>query len=402
MPNVVEELFRKGSAAVANALPPLEEYMENPIRQCFLRQALIGFSENTRRASGFSFAGLKKEYDRLRSLEAAAGKTDPSLNLDGHMLGRIAFMDHETRGARPLALLSLLVTHEIEKRNGVFETPRHRMAERALAAINFVNPILDYLRTEDAHLLSVGVHPTDDDARPETVSLSATVDYDLVLKRTVTEEHRERLASAKTLWISGTSLRRTGIIAGIDYERGFEAQVKRMVLDEGGTVRIVMLNPASRKACEYAWLQDHWTDRGTPKQSREDYLSDTRRTFEAFDRIRREIEEEPARRAGRKGTFSLCGLDYMLTYGMDIVNHGLTDAVVFVRQYPLASVTTGEDSNPGEDRPIIRFGHDTPSERYWYNFYVRQFELHEALGHWQQHGGKPDATQPRPMSGRTT
>ena len=173
-----------------------------------------------------------------------------------------------------------------------------------------------------------------------------------------------------------------------------ERQLKRMVLEGGGTVKIAMLNPDSEKACEYGWIQDYWTDEGEPEQNLADYRSVTRRAFKAFGRIQREINKELTKRTYSKGALLLYGLDYLPTFGLDIMNPGLSDPVVYVRYYPIASVSAGDLQNPGEDRPIIRypgedrpiirFDQSTPDQKYWYDFYVRQFSLHEALGRRQQ------------------
>jgi hypothetical protein len=225
-----------------------------------------------------------------------------------------------------------------------------------------------------------------------------TVDDDKILREDYPPDYERRFAAARSLLITGLCMRRTGVLADTNFlqQRKFETLVREIVLDRGGTVKIIMLEPGG-SACRFGWLQDYWTDKGAPEKTYEDYLDDVRKTANKFEQIKTSVERDLKRVTGKKGEFRYYLLDYMLSCGLDIVDHDYDDAVAYVRYYPLAS------RQIGEDRPFIRVDRKNHTE--WYDFYFDQFRLHEALaiksfsGHSQETRTRHD-TSTRPDAQR--
>jgi hypothetical protein len=170
---------------------------------------------------------------------------------------------------------------------------------------------------------------------------------DTILTPTYPPDHFDRISGANTLWLSGLSMRR--IISKDDFR--YQGAV-RAVLERGGIVQIVMLDPES-EACRYAAIQDFGKDRA----NRDEYRTRVLETLTKLCDIKAE----------RKGTLSIATVDYMPTFGLDIVDPEEENAIIYVRYYPLNSEAVGDD------KPYLRL---EKSYGRWYQFYYDQFKSH--------------------------
>jgi hypothetical protein len=120
-------------------------------------------------------------------------------------------------------------------------------------------------------------------------------------------------------------------------------------------VKVLMHHP-KYDVCKYAMMQDGpGTDPDGYKQLVHEHLSE-------FCRMRATAE--------RGGNLKIRTIDYMLTFGLDIMNgNNEATGIVYVRYYPLPR----KNEKRVDDKPIVRL---TQNDARWYAFYVGQFERH--------------------------
>lgn len=162
MEGVVEALFREGDEVVLDILPPIESFMSDPIRVCALRLVLLGLADKTRKAE-FSFTALFSEWNRLLGLmggrgdRAAKRKLEKGLEINENAIRRYVFVENNPRDPnRMAALLTLLAVHEINRHGGVDGSSR-RLAQAAQNAVDFIEPILVFLKTREPSSLNLGM-----------------------------------------------------------------------------------------------------------------------------------------------------------------------------------------------------------------------------------------------------
>jgi Swt1-like HEPN len=165
------------------------------------------------------------------------------------------------------------------------------------------------------------------------------------------DEYDRDFKNARELWITGTNLRR--IVTGQGSSRYLD--LIKSVLSKNGTVKILMNHPDS-EACQYAMMQDG------PHNNLLDYRQGVGDNLNTFCTMRDTVPRG-------KTNMLIRTIDYMLTFGLDIMNgQDETRGVTYVRFYPLPKKLEMID-----DRPLVRLScHDAT----WYKFFVGQFERH--------------------------
>ena len=176
------------------------------------------------------------------------------------------------------------------------------------------------------------------------------VDYDKVLpkKYPPNDLHKKDLLSARNLFLTGLCMRRTGVSSEHDFEDqvGFRKLVRRIVLEENGVVKLIMLHPRA-EACRFGWMQDYWTNQGEPEMTLARYCDEVKKALDRFYNIQAGVRQELGDKQSDKCDFLVYPIDYMLTFGLDIIDRP-SGAIAYVRYYPLASQLIGEDA------PILR------------------------------------------------
>jgi len=171
-----------------------------------------------------------------------------------------------------------------------------------------------------------------------------------VLNDRYPDEYENDFDEAEQVWITGTNLRR------IVTDRKL-AQVNNVLRKKNGSVKILMHRPRD-PVCKYAMLQE-----GLGPDQLPQYAVDVRDNLLEFFKIR----EDAA--IGHK--MEIKTIDYMFTFGLDVMNgtrHDATSAV-YLRLYPLPRAGIKKVG----DQPMIKFRHTDPR---WYDFFVDQFTYH--------------------------
>jgi hypothetical protein len=170
----------------------------------------------------------------------------------------------------------------------------------------------------------------------------------LLEQRYPTREYDNDFENATELWISGTNLRR--IVVDVTL-----APVRHVLSKKDGLVKILMHRPRDL-VCKYAMLQEGLDDLTA-------YRVDVREHLTKFFELRAEGQF--------KDKLKIKTIDYMLAFGLDVMNGSRDDAgsVVYLRMYPLPQAGTKKF----DDQPIIRFRRN---DRRWYDFFKKQFTYH--------------------------
>jgi hypothetical protein len=170
---------------------------------------------------------------------------------------------------------------------------------------------------------------------------------DGLLLKEYPDSYRADFSRAINLSVMGTNLRRL-IHNMIDIVG---------VLDRGGTIQVILLDPHSN-ACKYAAIQD-W-GRGDDDSLRA-YAQTVVHAWDVFSELKAKLPN--------RENLIIRVIDYPLAFGMDAMEfddekHGK----IYVRYYPMKTMA--------DDRPIVVL---SDSDGYWYKFYKEQFALHWQL-----------------------
>ncbi len=178
--------------------------------------------------------------------------------------------------------------------------------------------------------------------RPTTRSNGGGASANVKIWKEYPPSYAADFARAKDLWMSGLNLRRI-----IPNRIG---DIKR-VLEGGGTVRVLLLDP-DYDGCRDAAIQE-WGR--SDRSAIERYQNMIRNVHSSFCELRN--------RNTRK-QIKIRKIGYSLGFGADAINLAdRKDGVLYVRFYPI--------SGPTDDRPILPL---TWRDGYWYKFYQEQIE----------------------------
>jgi hypothetical protein len=150
--------------------------------------------------------------------------------------------------------------------------------------------------------------------------------------------YRERMHSAKTIWIMGSNLRRIFPDCAVNIHN---------ILRNGGTVYALLLKPGS-EASRYAAKQDFHP------LSANQYI----------DIIKMSLTRLADLQKLYPNNVIIKVIDQPLAFGIDAIDKDTSRGVLYVRHFPFRS--------PRGDQPIMEITPDCP----WYEFYVQQLESH--------------------------
>jgi hypothetical protein len=159
-------------------------------------------------------------------------------------------------------------------------------------------------------------------------------------------------ARAKDIWMTGLNLRRT-----IPSRIG---DIKR-VLESGGTVRVLLLDP-DHDGCRDAAFQE-WGH--SDRWATELYREMIRDVYRALAELRNRSNQQQIK---------IRKIGYTFGFGVDAMRFANSrDGALYVRFYPISGIE--------DDRPILPL---TPRNGYWYDFYRSQLQIQwERAVPWQ-------------------
>jgi prevent-host-death family protein len=164
---------------------------------------------------------------------------------------------------------------------------------------------------------------------------------DRILLEKYPPEYQRDLASAKHLWVIGTNLRR---IVPVRFKE------LRQVLEGGGTVRAMFVDPTKDDAIRYSAMQEHGNFSGDEMRAYQRKLINGGRN-----------ELMKLAKETKSGDITIYKIDYPLSFGLDVIDGNTDKGIIYVRYYPF-----GDDG-----QPILRL---TRENEMWYEYYLFQLE----------------------------
>jgi hypothetical protein len=199
--------------------------------------------------------------------------------------------------------------------------------------------ILSAAEQQNLSAFSHGVFSTNFE-QPASISREAAINSVLLTKYPASYE--TDFSRARQLSIMGLNLRRI-----------IHAHVKdiSLVLDRGGNVDIILLNP-NCQACKYAAIQEFGR---SDSKSVLALKNSIQQAYISFCELKRERE--------RGANLTVKIIDYVPPFGLDAMEFDdANECVIYVRYYPIKTEV--------DDRPILALRAD---DGYWYQFFKEQF-----------------------------
>ena len=163
------------------------------------------------------------------------------------------------------------------------------------------------------------------------------------------------LKNARSLSITGSNLRR---IVTNRYLPAIHKVMMRAKDTDEPNVKVLMHDPLSN-LCETAMIQD----KGFGSNIHE-YRELVATNLSAFCWLRA--------KSPRGDKLLIRTMEYMPTFGLDVIDGGSRESSIWIRFYPLP-----DPSEDDKDKPIVRL---TENDGFWYEFFSKQFDQHWDCG----------------------
>jgi transcriptional regulator with XRE-family HTH domain len=185
---------------------------------------------------------------------------------------------------------------------------------------------------------------------------------DTILLKVSPRDYFDELRSATRLCVSGLNLGR--------FIPNDISIIQEICAKKDGHVKALLMDGIDDNACKFGAAQEY----GDAS------------LFEAY-RATIVLAHSLLKPLLRGGKLELRSIEYPIPFGLDVVDAEPPAGIVYVRGYPFRKAPSQlpnhnepvTQNEPVPDQPILKFNSASPEQKYWHEFYKRQFYISWAM-----------------------